>query len=77
MKLNAEIRQAEALLATFGASAAQRASDRADSEAMNLCDDSAASWRRVTALILASHQALELVPANHQCMLPQIAFVTK
>jgi hypothetical protein len=56
MNFEIEIQQAEAMLAAFGGSAAQRASDHADSEAINLRDESAASWRRVTALILASPQ---------------------
>ena len=54
MNFEIEMQQAEAMLAAFGGAAAQRASDRADSEAMNLRDESAASWRRMTALILAS-----------------------
>jgi hypothetical protein len=73
MNFDTEILQAEALLTEFGCAAAQLASDCADTEAMNLRDESAASWRRVTALILASSQpALQLVHANVNAP-PQIA----
>jgi hypothetical protein len=64
MNFESEQHRAAAMLVAFGASAAQRASDRADSEAINLRDERAASWRRVTALILASPQsAFQLLAA--------------
>jgi hypothetical protein len=64
MAIDAEMLQAEALLMAFGAGAAHRASDFSHSEAMKLREESAASWRRVTAFILASsHHALQLAPA--------------
>jgi hypothetical protein len=64
MLIDAETLQAEALLMAFGAQAAHRAGDFANSEAMNLREESAASWRRVTAFILASsHYPLQLMPA--------------
>jgi hypothetical protein len=65
MVLDAEMLQAKALLMEFGAGAAHRASDFADSEAMYLREESAASWRQVTAFILASsHHAIELARAR-------------
>jgi hypothetical protein len=65
MVLDAEMLQAKALLIEFGAGTAHRASDFADSETMYLREESAASWRRVTAFILASsHHAIELPPAR-------------
>jgi hypothetical protein len=65
MILDAEMLQAEALLMAFGAGAAHRASDCAHSEAMNVREEGAATWRRVTAFILASpHHALQLTAAN-------------
>jgi hypothetical protein len=64
MILDAEMLQAEALLMMFGAGAAHRASDCAHSEAMKLREESAASWRRVTAFILASpHHTPQLTAA--------------
>jgi hypothetical protein len=51
LNFEAEKKKAEAMLLSFGRSAAQRASDHADRESLSGNHEKAAYWRRIMALI--------------------------